>query len=122
MKKQWCSGYAGLLTRLPPKAAGKSPPAKPATLFSGLRRSAASPAGGSEDPRTQSYGIGVAVLSLLLLAACAPTYDSTPTTDATPQTPWNVVLFIADDLAWNQVGNHGTNIFETPTIDPLAPP
>ena len=38
---------------LPPKAASKSPPAKPATLLSGLRRSAAPPAGGSEDPRTQ---------------------------------------------------------------------
>ena len=120
------AGCAGLLTRLPPKAATESPPAKPATLFTGLRRSAATPAGGSEDPRTQRTAVGMAALSLLLLAlaACTPAPDSTPPTATTPTAdatgPWNVVLFLADDLAWNQVGYHGTTFYETPTIDAVA--
>jgi len=58
-------------------------------------------------------------LSLLLLAACAAP-DAAPPADATPETPWNVVLFLADDLAWNQVGYHGTTFYETPTIDAVA--
>ena len=50
---------------------------------------------------------------VLLLVACGPAPDATPT-------PWNVVLFLADDLAWNQVGYHGTTFYETPTIDAVA--
>ena len=38
---------------LPPQAARRSSPASPAAAFSGLRRSATPPGGGSEDPRTQ---------------------------------------------------------------------
>ena len=112
---------AGLPAGQPPKAAEKSPPAKPATLLSWLRRSAATPEGRPEGRRTDTT-IGVAALSLLLFAACtAPAPDSTPPADATVDTtPWNVVLFLADDLAWNQVGYHGTTFYETPTIDAVA--
>ncbi|MYI34513.1 MAG: LamG domain-containing protein, partial [Holophagales bacterium] len=58
---------------------GKSPPAKPATLFSPV--SAAPrlrPAGGSEDPRTQSTAVAVAFLLLIGLTACSPPPDAAP--------------------------------------------
>ena len=60
------------------------------------------------------------VLPLLLLLTCAPVPDSAPTTAPTAEPPWNVVLFLADDLAWNQVGYHGTTFYETPNIDAVA--
>ena len=34
--------------------------------------------------------------------------------------PWNLVLIVADDLAWNQVGYHGSDFYETPNIDSIA--
>ena len=58
------------------------------------------------------------VLSALALASCTPAPDPAPTTDPNP--PWNVVLLLADDLAWNQVGYHGATYYETPTIDAIA--
>ena len=58
------------------------------------------------------------VFSALALAACGTAPESPPTTD--PEPPWNVVLLLADDLAWNQVGYHGTTYYETPTIDAIA--
>ena len=62
------------------------------------------------------------VLPVLLLAACAASPDAAPPTDTTTpdDTLWNVVLFLADDLAWNQVGYHGTTFYETPNIDAIA--
>lgn len=33
---------------------------------------------------------------------------------------WNVVMFVVDDVAWNQVGYHGTDFYETPNIDAIA--
>ncbi|MFC2084793.1 sulfatase-like hydrolase/transferase, partial [Bacteroidota bacterium] len=33
---------------------------------------------------------------------------------------WNLVFILADDLAWNQVGYHGTKFYETPNIDRIA--
>ena len=89
------SGCADLLVRLPPKAASKLPPAKPATALSGF-----------------------AALAILLLAACGPASDTAP--EVTPNPPWNVVLLLADDLAWNQVGYHGATYYETPNIDAIA--
>src|SRR5688500_12867832 len=36
-----------------------------------------------------------------------------------PQPP-NVVLVLADDMGWNQVGYHGSKFYETPNIDRIA--
>lgn len=33
---------------------------------------------------------------------------------------WNVVFILIDDLAWNQVGFHGSTFYETPNIDAIA--
>ena len=60
------------------------------------------------------------VFSALILAACTPAPAPTPTPTTDPEPPWNVVLLLADDLAWNQVGYHGTTYYETPTIDAIA--
>ena len=37
-----------------------------------------------------------------------------------PQKPSNIVLILADDLAWNQVGYHGAEFYESPNIDSIA--
>jgi arylsulfatase A len=34
--------------------------------------------------------------------------------------PLNIVLIVADDMGWNQVGYHGFNWYETPNIDRIA--
>ncbi len=61
---------------------------------------------------------GAPALFAVALAACGPAPESTPGASSEP--PWNVVLFLADDLAWNQVGYHGTTFYETPHIDAVA--
>ncbi|HVE41700.1 MAG TPA: sulfatase [Planctomycetota bacterium] len=37
-----------------------------------------------------------------------------------PPAPWNVVLILADDLGWRDVGCNGSTFYETPAIDRLA--
>ncbi len=39
---------------------------------------------------------------------------------ALAEPPPNLVFIVADDLAWNQVGYHGTDFYETPNIDAIA--
>jgi len=39
---------------------------------------------------------------------------------AVSEEKWNVVFILADDLAWNQVGYHGTKFYETPNINKIA--
>jgi len=33
---------------------------------------------------------------------------------------WNIVLIVADDMGWNQVGYHGYDWYQTPNIDRIA--
>lgn len=58
----------------------------------------------------------------LFLAACGsgdePADQAASGTDAAE--PWNIVMFLVDDVAWNQVGYHGTEFYETPAIDSIA--
>ncbi|MEO1245700.1 MAG: sulfatase [Pseudomonadota bacterium] len=65
-----------------------------------------------------------AVFLILALAACADSGDAPVPAepDATNEAPvpWNIVLIVADDLAWNQVGYHGSDFYETPHIDAIA--
>jgi len=57
----------------------------------------------------------------LLLSACTQEPESTPNVDqSVDESPWNVVMFVVDDVAWNQVGYHGTDFYETPNIDGIA--
>jgi len=61
-------------------------------------------------------------LSMLVLAACGGEQDvaKEDTAASEMEKPWNVVMFIVDDVAWNQVGYHGTEFYETPNIDAIA--
>ncbi len=70
-------------------------------------------------------------LTLALLAAVAgcgrgsepqpePAVSDTGERAGPPERPWNVVLILADDLGWNQVGYHGSDYYETPNIDRIA--
>lgn len=62
----------------------------------------------SLDGRTRRCANRLAAVIGVLTFACTPAHAVT-----------NVVLFIADDLGWNDVGYHGSEI-RTPTIDRLA--
>ena len=41
-------------------------------------------------------------------------------TGSAENTQPNVVIFLADDLGWADVGYHGEDVIETPSIDRLA--
>lgn len=56
-------------------------------------------------------------LPLLLLAALASCAGAEP---AAPKRPWNVVLILADDLGWRDLGCTGSPFYETPALDRLA--
>jgi arylsulfatase A-like enzyme len=53
-------------------------------------------------------------LPLLILLSCS----ATPSQEAAA--PWNVVLILADDLGWRDLGCTGSTFYETPAIDRLA--
>lgn len=55
----------------------------------------------------------------LLLALALPTVIVAGDAIAAPDKP-NVVIFLADDLGWSDVGYHGEESIETPAIDRLA--
>jgi hypothetical protein len=62
---------------------------------------------------------------MILLAVVVVSANDSATTTTTTTTPLpNVLLFIVDDLGWNQVGYHarasGNNEIQTPHIDAAA--
>lgn len=62
------------------------------------------------------------LLALIAAAGCdALTAGGAPASApvAQPARP-NVVLIVADDMGWNQVGYHGFMWYETPNIDRIA--
>ncbi|MEO1038662.1 MAG: sulfatase-like hydrolase/transferase [Pseudomonadota bacterium] len=58
---------------------------------------------------------------VVLAAACAPQTqrDAAPTTPAEEARP-NIILFLADDLGWNDVSVHGAAMAATPHIDSIG--
>ncbi len=70
-----------------------------------------------------TYGV-LTFLGVLLLAACgdraAPGDERGQSEAGKEKTPWNIVFIVVDDVAWNQVGYHGTEFYETPNIDAIA--
>lgn len=54
-----------------------------------------------------------AFLALAAMASCAGP-------QAVPPVKWNVVLLLADDLGWRDLGCTGSSFYETPAIDRLA--
>lgn len=54
---------------------------------------------------------------LTSLAACSAPQASAP---APAAAKWNVVLLLADDLGWSDLGCTGSTFYETPAIDRLA--
>lgn len=53
---------------------------------------------------------------ILALAGCSGTGNETTTTDNTPP---NIILILADDLGWSDIGCFGSEV-HTPTLDSLA--
>ncbi len=54
----------------------------------------------------------------LLLPACSP--DTTPAPAPAAPPPPNIVLIVADDLGWADLGVYGNPFFESPHLDALA--
>src|SRR5882672_5590795 len=54
-----------------------------------------------------------AFLTLAAVTACAAPQAAAPE-------KWNVVLLLADDLGWRDLGCTGSTFYETPAIDRLA--
>jgi arylsulfatase A-like enzyme len=59
-------------------------------------------------------------LSAVTLACFCASGLSLPAQERSPQGPPNIVLILADDLGWTDLGCYGTRYYETPNIDRLA--
>lgn len=64
------------------------------------------------------YKCSTIIATLALLLAAAPTRAQEPSQAA--EAPVNIVLFIADDLGYNDIGPYGNMVVRTPNIDRLA--
>lgn len=60
--------------------------------------------------------IGLAIILSLLAAALA----SPARAEADVKRPLNIVLILADDLGWRDLGCYGSSFYETPALDRLA--
>jgi arylsulfatase B len=60
------------------------------------------------------------ILSEIIFAALAITLSLLVTNSATAEDRPNIVIFLADDLGWADVGFHGEEVIETPSLDRLA--
>jgi len=61
------------------------------------------------------------VIALLLgLTAMGAKAGPAEAAGGSGQRPPNIILILADDLGWNQVGYHGSSFYTTPAIDRLA--
>lgn len=63
---------------------------------------------------------GLAVVLAMAASGPWPAQGSQGTTATVATQRPNVVLIVADDLGWNQVGYHGFSWYETPHIDSIA--
>jgi len=71
----------------------------------------------SRGKRVRIAAAAAALLATVGLGGCT----SKPERQAAKAAPqWNILFILADDMAWNQVGYHGTAFYETPNIDGLA--
>jgi len=61
----------------------------------------------------------VFILTILLLGSLAPLVASEPPVEQTAPRP-NIILILADDLGWTDLGVMGSRYYETPHIDRLA--
>ncbi len=70
----------------------------------------------------ENTGLSVILAGLmaLLLTACGERQGIQESEPTAAEEPWNIVLILVDDVAWNQVGYHGTEFYETPNIDGIA--
>lgn len=68
-------------------------------------------------PRTRRLVVLIGIATILASLLIVPTARLSHAAAGKP--PPNIVLFIADDLGWNDVGYHGSEI-RTPTLDRMA--
>ncbi len=69
--------------------------------------------------KTLAYHLGTTLGVALPLLAGVSVVGAAAAAANNPQPP-NIVLILADDMGWNQVGYHGYRWYQTPNIDRIA--